>query len=102
MLAGTTALEFRCAQDDVGRYAWIGSVLRRLGYRQLGRADRGAMLAYLQRLSGYSRAQITRLVQRWRPGATLAKRYRAPAHAFARKYTVADIQSTQVKPARID
>ena len=53
VLAGTTALEFGCSQDDAERYAWIGSVLKRLGYRQLKRADRGAVLAYLQRLSGY-------------------------------------------------
>lgn len=91
VLAGTAALEFQCAQDDNGRYAWISTVLKRFGYRQLRRADRGAVLAYLQRLSGYSRAQVTRLVQRWCAGATLTKRYRAPAHAFARKYTAADI-----------
>ena len=65
VLAGTQALEFRRAEDDEGRYAWIEQVLRRFGYRQLGRADRGMVLAYLQRLSGYSRAQLTRLVARW-------------------------------------
>ncbi len=91
VLAGTAALEFQGAQDDAGRYAWISAVLKRLGYRQLRRADRGAVLAYLQRLSGYSRAQVTRLVQRGGSGATLIKRYRAPAHAFARKYTAADV-----------
>ena len=91
VLAGTAALEFHCAQDDTGRYAWISAVLKRLGYRQLRRADRGAVLAYLQRLSGYSRAQATRLVQRGGSGATLIKRYRAPTHAFARKYTAADV-----------
>lgn len=91
VLAGTTALEFHCAQDDTQRYAWIGSVLKRLGYRQLKRADRGAVLAYLRHLSGYSRAQVTRLVQRWCSGAALVKRYQVPAHAFARKYTAADV-----------
>jgi len=91
VLAGTTALEFRCAQDDAERYAWIAAVLKRLAYRQLKRADRGAVLAYLQHLSGYSRAQITRLVQRWCAGASLRKRYVAPAHAFARKYSAADV-----------
>lgn len=58
VLEGTQALEFRTAEDDdEQRYAWIEQVLRRLGYRQLGRGDRGAVLAYLQRLSGYSRAR---------------------------------------------
>jgi len=52
VLAGTQALEFRRTEDDAGRYAWIEQVLRRFAYRQLGRAERGAVLAYLQRLSG--------------------------------------------------
>lgn len=91
VLEGTQALEFRRAEDDEGRYAWIESVLRRLEYRQLKRGDRGAVLGYLQRLSGYSRAQVTRLVSRWAAGKRLVKEYRAPEHAFARRYTGADV-----------
>jgi transposase InsO family protein len=91
VVAGTQALEFRHAEDDEGRYAWIAQVLQRFGYRRLGRSDRGAVLAYLQRLSGYSRAQITRLVSRWASGKPLTKNYRAPEHAFARRYTGADV-----------
>lgn len=91
VLEGTQALEFRAAQDDEGRYRWIDAVLWRLDYRVLRRADRGAVLAYVQRLSGYSRAQVTRLVSRWVAGQPLAKNYRAPEHAFARRYTPADI-----------
>ena len=62
VVAGTQLLDFRAAQDDAERYGWIDAVLRRFDYRQLKRAERGAVLAYLQRLSGYSRAQVTRLV----------------------------------------
>ena len=91
VLAGTQALEFRQAEDDEGRYAWVESVLGRLNYRVLPRGDRGPVLAYLQRLSGYSRAQITRLVSRWVGGKRLVKEYRAPEHAFARRYTPADV-----------
>ena len=64
VVAGTQALEFRRAEDDEGRFGWIEQVLRRFDYRRLGRADKGALLAYLQHLSGYSRAQLTRLVSR--------------------------------------
>lgn len=79
VLEGTQALEFRTAEDDdEQRYAWIERVLRRLGSRQLGRSDRGAVLAYLQRLSGYNRAQVTRLVSKWMAGKRLVKSYRAP------------------------
>ena len=66
-------------------------MLRRFGYRQLGRADKGVVRAYLQRLSGYSRAQVTRLVSRWAAGHPLVKHYRRPEHAFARRYTAADV-----------
>lgn len=91
VVAGTQSLEFGRAEDDEGRYGWIEQVLRRFGYRQLGRADKGVMLAYLQRLSGYSRAQLTRLVSRWVAGKPLVKNYRRPEHAFARRYTTADV-----------
>lgn len=62
VLEGTQELQFRAAEDDEGRCGWIDAVLRRLGYRQLRRAERGLVLAYLQRLRGYSRAQVTRAV----------------------------------------
>ena len=91
VVAGTQALEFRRAEDDEGRYAWIEQVLRRFAYRQLARGDRGVVLAYLQHLSGYSRAQVTRLVARWADGKPLVKNYRRPEHAFARRYTAADV-----------
>ena len=91
VLGGTQALEFKQAGDDTGRYAWIDAVLRRVDYCQLVRAERGVVLAYLQRLSGYSRAQVTRLVSRWMARKPLIKQYRAPEHAFARRYTVADV-----------
>ena len=92
VLAGTQAMEFQAAAvDDKGRYAWIESVLRRFEYRRLPRADRGPVLAYLQRLSGYSRAQITRLVSRWDAGKPLVKNYGTPRCPFARRYTPADV-----------
>lgn len=74
-----------------GRYAWIEQVLRRFEYRRLGRADKGAVLAYLQHLSGYSRAQVARLVSRWVAAKPLVKNYRRPEHGFARRYTAADV-----------
>ena len=91
VLAGTQAMEFQAAADDAGRYVWIESVLRRLEYRRLARGDRGPVLAYLQRLSGYSRAQVTRLVSRWIGGKPLVKNYGAPKHAFVRRYTPLDV-----------
>ena len=50
---------------DQQRYERISRVLNRFAYRALGKADRGVVLAYLRRTSGYSRSQTTRLVGRW-------------------------------------
>lgn len=77
VLAHTQAMEFQAAAEDAGRYAWIKSVLRRFEYRRLPRGDRGPVLAYLQRLRGYSHAQVTRLVARWIGGKPLVKNYGA-------------------------
>ena len=65
VVAGTQAMEFRRAEDDEGRYGWIEQVLRRFEYRRLGRADKGAVLAYLQHLSGDRKS--TRLNSSHRP-----------------------------------
>ena len=82
--------------DDTQRYEHISRVLRRFDYPQRSKSERGVVLAYLRRTSGYSRPQITRLVGRWQANrlaqVPLAKRYRAPAMPFARKYTLADVE----------
>jgi hypothetical protein len=81
---------------DAQRYEHISRVLRRFDYSQRNKRERGVVLAYLRRTSGYSRTQITRLVARWVDNrlaqAPLAKRYCAPAAPFARKYTARDIE----------
>jgi transposase InsO family protein len=51
--------------------------------------------SYLQHTSGYSRAQITRLIKLWHANrlasVPLVKRYKSPSAPFARKYTASDI-----------
>jgi transposase InsO family protein len=90
-LEGTTAVAFRPLQEDDDRYAHIGAVLRRFGYTRLRRADKGSVRRYLRRTTGYSRAQLTRLVGLVAAGEPLGKRYRAPGCGFARIYTQADV-----------
>ena len=80
---------------DNQRYEHISRVLARFDYPQRNKRERGVVLAYLRRTSGYGRAQLTRLVARWAVNRVaqdpLRKRYRAPAAPFARKYTAADV-----------
>jgi hypothetical protein len=90
-LEGTLEVQFCPLHNDTQRYAFIGALLKRLRYTQLRRTDKGVVLRYLERTTGYSRQQLTRLVGRAREGSVLAKRYRAPAHGFARKFSPLDV-----------
>jgi transposase InsO family protein len=82
-------------KGDNERYEHISRVLKRFDYPHRTKHERGVVLAYLQSTSGYSRAQIKRLVARWHENrlaeVPLAKRYCAPTAPFARKYTPSDI-----------
>lgn len=89
-LEGTTEVEFRGCGRDEDRYRHIGAVLRRFGYGTLGRADKGLVMRYLMRTTGYSRQQLTRLIKRALAGP-LRKAYSAPAAGFARRFTEADL-----------
>ena len=90
-LDATAEVQFLPCEGDDGRYAHIEVVLRRFGYRRLGRKHKGLALRYLVRTTGYSRQQVTRLVRQFLDTGAIAKRYRSPAQGFARKYTAADV-----------
>lgn len=87
---GTAEVEFRRCGKDEDRYRHIEGVLRRFGYARLKRADKGLVVRYLMRTTGYSRPQLVRLLKRARAGS-LKKGYRAPTHGFARRFTDADV-----------
>ena len=72
-------------------YAHIGKVLRRFSYWKLGRADKGLVRRYLERATGLSRAQLTRLVGRYLAEGELVDRRKGAARPFRRKYRRADI-----------
>jgi transposase InsO family protein len=94
-LQGSGEVGFTAHAGDGECYAHISAVLARLDYPRRNKRERGVLLAYLRRTSGYSRPQVTRLVGRWQANrlapVPLAKRYGAPAAPFSRKYTPADV-----------
>src|SRR5665213_2090466 len=89
-LEGTTAVDFTVAADE--RYDFIARTVQRFGYRLLPRAHKAVVLRYLERVSGYSRQQLTRLVKRGVEQYPLTKRYCASRTSFARTYTSADVR----------
>lgn len=86
---GTVALDFAVAAEE--RYGFIARTVRRFGYARLKRPDKAVVLRFLERVSGYSRQQLTRLVKRGGEPGQLIKRYRGSRTSFARTYTSADV-----------
>ena len=55
-----------------------------------GKADKGLIRRFLNKVTGLSRAQVTRLLHQHRTTGAIADR-RRPRHPFPRRYTKADI-----------
>src|SRR3989338_9520004 len=71
------------------KYAWMDKTLNRFNYFSLGKKDKGAVKAYLLRMTGFSRAQVTRLVlKKLRKGSLKANARKR--HCFETRYTAFD------------
>jgi transposase InsO family protein len=72
-------------------YRWMEQVLGRQAYHLQSRPARGLLRSYLMKMTGLSRAQVTRLIARYRKhGALEPAPYRR--HRFSQRYTRADIE----------
>ncbi len=88
-LDGTSEVEFRVPKE--GRNSFIERVLKRFGYAPHGRVDKGILLRYIERMTGLSRQQVTRLVRQYRKDGKLSKKPCAPKRGFTYRYTDADV-----------
>ena len=88
-LAGTQPVAFSISGSKDDRYRWIQRELVRFRYLTLSRADKGVVMRYLGRVSGYSRQQLTRLVAQYRGTGQLRRSQRTTA-GFARRYSEQD------------
>ena len=59
-LLATQTLEFSI-EDKTERYEWIQCTLVRFNYRRLSKAEKGWVMQYLAKITGYSPAQTKRL-----------------------------------------
>ena len=72
-------------------YGWMERLLRHHRYHQQSRVVRGLLHRYMVKMTGLSRAQVTRLIQRYRDkGRITAISYQR--HRFPQRYTRADIE----------
>jgi transposase InsO family protein len=90
-LSGICDVELRVVQDEVERRRFVGRTLRWFGYFRRPRSERGLLFAYVQRVSGYSRAHVIRLIAQYRESGTLDQRQRGTRTQFPRRYTDEDV-----------
>jgi len=86
---GSQAIKFKgiiCKE----KYIWIEEVLRKFKYQRLKRSGKGLLKRYVLKVTGYSRAQVTRLVGMYqRYGRIKVVDYRR--HRFPRKYNATEV-----------
>jgi len=89
-LEGSEALEFRGLTVEE-KYKWMEARLVRFSYTRLKKAEKGVIRQYIQKITGYSRAQVSRLIAEYKRTGRLKKtEYRR--HRFPRKYTPSEVQ----------
>ena len=90
-LDGTQAVAFGVAASKEERYRWVRKTLVELRYYQLGTADKGVVTRYLMKVTGYSLAQVKRLIKQYRQTGTVTVKT-ARRNGFKRRYSAADIR----------
>ena len=92
VIDGNQRVDFQIA-DRESAYDFIRRTLVRFHYLGLSKPDRGVIRRYLAKMTGLSRAQLTRLIRQYRDaGRIVDRRGKAPAKPFRRRYTPADIR----------
>jgi transposase InsO family protein len=90
-LAGTADIAFTVPTEEAKLRQFVVTVLRRFPYSRLAKGQRGVLFSYMQRLTGYSRQHLSRLIARYRDSKSLRPLSRASRTSFARKYSLADV-----------
>jgi hypothetical protein len=89
-LLAAQEVRFEASQrEDV--YGWIERLLCQQEYVRQGRRARGLLRRYIGKMTGLSRAQLTRLVGRYVATGQVGKKA-TRRHRFPRHYTSADIE----------
>lgn len=77
-------------ENNEAKYALMASVLKAQRYAKLDKREKGIVRRFLRRVTGASRAQLTRLIGQWMEDRKIVRRTALRPH-FAVRYTRADI-----------
>ncbi len=90
-LNGTVEVAFSNPADESTLRTCVTTVIRRYRYFSLTKGQRGVLFAYMQRLTGYSRQHLSRLVAQYRDTKSLKPMKRISRTSFARIYGPEDV-----------
>jgi len=88
-LKGSRGIKLNGVDQDE-KYQWVAGVLRRFTYLELRKKDKTPVKKYMMRVSGFSDAQMGRLIADQRRYGRIGLRA-GTRHSFARTYTKQDI-----------
>lgn len=88
-IEGSQPLSFR-GENTHEKYEWIAEVLKRFRYPKLHKEGKGLIKSYILKVTGYSRAQLTRLIRLYlQSGKVQPAKYQR--HRFPQKYSAEDV-----------
>lgn len=91
-LAGSQAIAFVVPSGKEKLYSWIGKVLQRFNYYGLSRHEKGVVRKYIEKITGYSRQQLTRLIKKHREGGEIKRKRHRVTKGFKKRYTSEDVR----------
>jgi len=89
-LKSSSKVEFKRRKREEA-YCWMEQTLEKFGYCQINKENKGIMKQYLKKVTGYSRAQITRFIAQYKEtGGIKEREYKR--NRFTKRYTMEDIR----------
>lgn len=88
-VAGTEPVSFKPASREE-TYRWLAKTLKQFDYFHLRKRDKSTVQKYLRRVTGYSRQQLSRLIEQYQEHHWIGH-HRKPRHTFLQHYQRSDI-----------
>lgn len=100
-LEGSRPVAFSICGNKHEYYKWIQDILIKFQYSTLKKQEKGVVIRYLMKISGYSRQQLTRLIKKYRETGIIKAQQRT-VRGFKRRYANEDIRLLTGMDARHD
>ena len=91
-LDGSQAVIYAVGTSKDERYKWVQTTLVRLRYYGLTRREKGVVLKFIAKITGYSRQQVTRLVAQYKATGRVRRKVPAVNNGFQKRYSNEDIR----------